>query len=134
PPPEPDRRGVALPGPGGLHLRHRARQGGGRERGPAAPAALHLRRRDDPAGPAQRAAAGPLRRHLPARLLLPARAGADRAALSAEPETIEEVYEPFLMQQGYIQRTSRGRLATALAYRHLGLAPPAPGTEQQSLL
>ena len=55
-------------------------------------------------------------------------------SLSEEPETIEEVYEPFLMQQGYIQRTSRGRLATALAYRHLGLAPPAPGTEQQSLL
>ena len=55
-------------------------------------------------------------------------------SLSEEPETIEEVYEPFLMQQGYVQRTSRGRMATALAYRHLGLAPPAPGTEQQSLL
>jgi len=55
-------------------------------------------------------------------------------SLSEEPETIEDVYEPFLMQQGYIQRTSRGRMATALAYRHLGLAPPATGPEQQRLI
>jgi Holliday junction DNA helicase RuvB len=55
-------------------------------------------------------------------------------SLSEEPETIEDVYEPFLMQQGYIQRTSRGRMATALAYRHLGLKPPASGPEQQSLI
>jgi len=37
------------------------------------------------------------------------------------------VLEPFLIQQGYLQRTSRGRIATALAYRHFGLAPPTPG-------
>jgi len=55
-------------------------------------------------------------------------------SLSEEPETIEDVYEPFLMQQGYIQRTSRGRMATTLAYRHLGLQPPARGAEQQSLI
>ena len=34
---------------------------------------------------------------------------------------IEEVYEPFLIKEGFIQRTSRGRIATPLAYRHLGL-------------
>jgi holliday junction DNA helicase RuvB len=38
------------------------------------------------------------------------------------------------MQQGYIQRTSRGRMATALAYRHLGLTPPTSGPEQQRLI
>ena len=55
-------------------------------------------------------------------------------ALSEEPETIEDVYEPFLMQSGFIQRTSRGRTATALAYRHLGLEPPGPTVQQTSLL
>ena len=53
-------------------------------------------------------------------------------AVSEEAETIEEVYEPFLIQEGYIKRTSRGREATELAYRHLKLVPPmrpgqAPG-------
>jgi holliday junction DNA helicase RuvB len=47
------------------------------------------------------------------------------AAISEERETIEDVIEPFLIQQGYVQRTSRGRVATARAYRHFGLAPPA---------
>ena len=42
-----------------------------------------------------------------------------------EAGTLEDVYEPFLIQQGFIKRTSRGREATALAYRHLGLEPPA---------
>ena len=41
-----------------------------------------------------------------------------------EAGTLEDVYEPFLIQQGFIKRTSRGREATALAYRHLGLEPP----------
>jgi len=41
-------------------------------------------------------------------------------AVSEEDGTIEEVYEPFLIQEGYLMRTSRGREATALAYRHLG--------------
>jgi len=54
-------------------------------------------------------------------------------ALSEEPETVEDVYEPFLMQQGFIARTARGRVATELAYRHLGLEPPG-GAAQQRLL
>ena len=49
------------------------------------------------------------------------------AAIGEERDTIEDVLEPFLIQQGYLQRTSRGRVATALSYRHFGLAPPAPG-------
>lgn len=44
-------------------------------------------------------------------------------AVGEEAETIEEVYEPFLIQEGYIKRTSRGREATELAYKHLRLAP-----------
>ena len=54
-------------------------------------------------------------------------------AVAEEPETIEDVYEPFLMQSGFIARTPRGRVATELAYRHLGLQPPAR-TEQQTFL
>jgi Holliday junction DNA helicase RuvB len=46
------------------------------------------------------------------------------AAISEERDTIEDVLEPFLIQQGYLQRTPRGRLATPAAYRHLGLAAP----------
>jgi Holliday junction DNA helicase RuvB len=45
-------------------------------------------------------------------------------AVGDEAETIEEVYEPFLIQEGYIKRTSRGREATELAYRHLKIIPP----------
>jgi Holliday junction DNA helicase RuvB len=44
--------------------------------------------------------------------------------VSEEKETIEEVYEPFLIKEGYIKRTSRGRQATELAYKHLGVIPP----------
>jgi holliday junction DNA helicase RuvB len=47
------------------------------------------------------------------------------AAIGEEPGTIEDVIEPYLIQQGYLQRTPRGRIATAAAYRHLGLAAPA---------
>jgi holliday junction DNA helicase RuvB len=46
-------------------------------------------------------------------------------ACGEEAETIEEVYEPFLIQEGYLKRTSRGREATALAYKHLKIVPPA---------
>ena len=46
-------------------------------------------------------------------------------ACGEEAETIEEVYEPFLIQEGYLKRTNRGREATGLAYKHLGI--PAPG-------
>lgn len=45
-------------------------------------------------------------------------------AVSEEAETIEEVYEPFLIQEGYLKRTSRGREATELAYKHLNLEKP----------
>ena len=47
------------------------------------------------------------------------------AALGEERGTIEDVIEPFLIQQGYVMRTARGRVATRLAYLHFGLAPPA---------
>jgi Holliday junction DNA helicase RuvB len=51
------------------------------------------------------------------------------AAIGEEPGTIEDVIEPYLIQQGYLQRTPRGRIATLLAYRHLGLTPPHRGGE-----
>jgi Holliday junction DNA helicase RuvB len=44
------------------------------------------------------------------------------AAIGEERDTIEDVLEPYLIQQGYLQRTQRGRIATPLAYRHFGLA------------
>ncbi len=46
------------------------------------------------------------------------------AALSEERDTIEEVIEPFLIQQGFLMRTSRGRVLAEKAYAHLGIAPP----------
>jgi Holliday junction DNA helicase RuvB len=46
------------------------------------------------------------------------------AAIGEDAETIEEVYEPFLLQNGLLQRTARGRVASAQAYRHLGYDPP----------
>jgi len=55
-------------------------------------------------------------------------------SLSEEPETIEDVHEPYLIQLGFLARTARGRVATDLAYRHLGLTPPQREIEQQSLL
>ncbi len=49
------------------------------------------------------------------------------AAISEERDTIEEVLEPYLIQQGYLARTTRGRIATRLAYAHLGIPWPARG-------
>lgn len=49
-------------------------------------------------------------------------------AVGEEAETLEEVYEPFLIQEGYIKRTSRGREATERAFRHLKLPPPRSST------
>jgi len=49
------------------------------------------------------------------------------AAIGEERDTIEDVIEPFLIQQGFLQRTPRGRVATALAWRLFGLDAPAPG-------
>ena len=56
-------------------------------------------------------------------------------AVGEEAETVEDAYEPFLLQQGMIQRTPRGRIATALGYGHLGIEPPmGSGGAQRSLL
>jgi Holliday junction DNA helicase RuvB len=46
------------------------------------------------------------------------------ASLSEERGTVEDVLEPYLIQQGYITRTARGRMATPKAYRHFGLEQP----------
>ena len=46
------------------------------------------------------------------------------ASIGEERDTIEDVIEPYLIQQGYLQRTPRGRIATLAAYRHLGVTPP----------
>jgi len=54
------------------------------------------------------------------------------AAVGEDPGTLEEVYEPFLMQQGFLARTPRGRVATPAAYRHFGFVPPK-STEQASI-
>jgi Holliday junction DNA helicase RuvB len=52
------------------------------------------------------------------------------ASISEEADTITDVYEPFLMQLGFLERTPRGRMATRLAYEHLGFPydrkPPQP--------
>ena len=55
------------------------------------------------------------------------------AALSEERGTIEDVLEPFLIQQGFLMRTARGRMVTNKAYRHLGLKPPKPVAAIESL-
>ncbi len=54
-------------------------------------------------------------------------------AVGEEPETVEDAYEPFLLQLGMLQRTPRGRVATVLAYAHLGIEPPVDRA-QPSLL
>jgi Holliday junction DNA helicase RuvB len=51
------------------------------------------------------------------------------AAIGEERDTIEDVLEPFLIQQGFLQRTNRGRIATALSFRHFGLVPPVAAGE-----
>ena len=51
--------------------------------------------------------------------------GTIATAVSEDTGTIEEVYEPFLIKEGFLERTPRGREATELAYTHLGLVPPA---------
>lgn len=53
----------------------------------------------------------------------PVGVGALAASLAEEPDAIEEIYEPFLIQIGFLNRTSRGRVATNLAYEHFGIAP-----------
>jgi Holliday junction DNA helicase RuvB len=50
-------------------------------------------------------------------------------AVSEQTETIEDVYEPFLIREGLLARTPRGRVATTAAYVHLGLTPPERSPE-----
>jgi len=54
------------------------------------------------------------------------------ASIAEESETIEDVYEPYLMQIGFLERTQRGRMATDAAYKHLGIA--LKKTDQQNKL
>jgi Holliday junction DNA helicase RuvB len=54
------------------------------------------------------------------------------AAIGEERDTIEDVIEPFLIQQGYLQRTPRGRMATANAYQHFGLLQPRNENNKES--
>jgi len=56
------------------------------------------------------------------------------AAIGEDANTIEEVYEPFLVQHGFLQRTPRGRVATPQAYRHFGFTPQTPGGGAQETL
>ena len=55
------------------------------------------------------------------------------AAVGEEKDTLEDVYEPFLIQQGFVMRTSRGRLATKRAYEHFGLKKPGSNDPGQDL-
>ncbi len=54
-------------------------------------------------------------------------------AVEEEQDTIEDVYEPFLLQQGLLKRTARGRVATAAAFAHLDIDPPAPESRGSAL-
>lgn len=60
--------------------------------------------------------------------------GSLAVAVSEESDTIEDVYEPFLIQQGLLQRTQRGRIVTEAGYRHLGVEPPAGDGRQGRIL
>ena len=60
--------------------------------------------------------------------------GAIAAAVAEDTGTIEEVYEPFLVQNGFLLRTPRGRVASAMAYKHFGYTPPREQAEQGRLL
>jgi len=51
-------------------------------------------------------------------------------SVGESPDTIEDVYEPYLLQEGLLVRTPRGRVATARAYRHLGLEPPREAAQE----
>jgi holliday junction DNA helicase RuvB len=59
----------------------------------------------------------------------PVGVGTIAAAVGEDANTIEEVYEPYLLQNGFVQRTSRGRVATPNAYRHFGYTPPAANSQ-----
>jgi holliday junction DNA helicase RuvB len=55
------------------------------------------------------------------------------AAIGEERNTIEDVYEPYLIQEGYLQRTPRGRVATLQAYAHLNITRPGEATQGRLL-
>ncbi|MBR5257959.1 MAG: Holliday junction branch migration DNA helicase RuvB, partial [Clostridia bacterium] len=55
------------------------------------------------------------------------------ATTGEDAGTIEDVYEPYLMQLGFIMRTPRGRVCTALAYRHMGFTPPQTASEDSQM-
>ena len=55
-------------------------------------------------------------------------------SVSEEPDTLEEVYEPFLIQEGYLERTPKGRVATPLCYRRFGLEPLKQQDQQMTFL
>ena len=55
-------------------------------------------------------------------------------AVGEETDTVEDAYEPYLLQEGFLKRTPRGRVATARAYEHLGLTPPDPAGGQGRLI
>ena len=90
------------------HRRRRARPARGRPRGPGPP-----RPRDPHARSAAHFGGGPVGLSTLA------------VAVGEEADTIEDVYEPYLLQRGLLKRTPRGRCATERAFRHLGLEPPA---------
>ena len=56
------------------------------------------------------------------------------ASISEESDTIQDVYEPYLLQLGFLGRTSRGRVATRGAYQHLGLVYPEKAASEQGSL
>jgi Holliday junction DNA helicase RuvB len=56
------------------------------------------------------------------------------AAVGEEAETLEEVYEPYLLKEGFLERTPRGRVATDRAFRHLGIRPRKPASDPQRAL
>ena len=62
--------------------------------------------------------------------------GALAAAISEEPDAIEDIYEPYLLQIGFLDRTPRGRVATRRAYEHFGRGPPkaAPARPEEAVL
>jgi Holliday junction DNA helicase RuvB len=62
----------------------------------------------------------------------PVGVGTIAAAVGEEADTLEEVYEPYLVQHGFLQRSPRGRVATALAYKHFGYPPPQRSADSQS--
>jgi Holliday junction DNA helicase RuvB len=64
----------------------------------------------------------------------PVGAGTIAIAVGEDPGTLQDVYEPYLIQQGFLERTQRGRMATALAYQRFGMTPPPAPAKQQGAL